>query len=90
MVENQGAICHELEHYRVTVGETGYDVTNHKTGVVEATEKMLPQAILHAENSNSFLVNKLWRWVAAQGAVNGEALDKDPSVSTLEIEQSLE
>lgn len=76
---------HETANYFVCIGATGYDVINRNTGVVEATEQMLPQAILHAENSNSFFVNQLWRWVATQGAASREALDKDESLElTLE------
>lgn len=77
MAANKGETVHKTEYYEVQIGDDQYDVVNLKTGVVECQEKLLPQAILHAENSNSFMVNKLWRWVAAQGAQNGEALDKD-------------
>ena len=80
---------HTTEHYAVHVGNDEYEVLNVNTGVIEAREKMLPQAILHAENSNSFIVNRLWRWVAAQGQQNGEALDKDVSMAEFEAENSL-
>lgn len=77
---------HETEHYSVVIKDDGYAVVNKKTGVTEASEKLLPQAILHAENSNSFMVNRLWRWVAAQGATQGEALDKDAAVAAFDLE----
>lgn len=77
MAGDKGSVVHTTNNYHVLIGDNQYDVININTGVIEHQEKVLPQAILHAENSNSFLVNRLWRWVAAQGAQNGEALDKD-------------
>lgn len=89
MVANQGEIVHRTEWYVVRVGADGYEVANLRTGVVEATEKLLPQAILHAENTNSFMVNKLWRWVATQGKQQGEALDRsdDPLAGLAAVEE---
>jgi hypothetical protein len=84
---NTGEICHRTEWYFVRVADGDqYEVVNRNTGVVEATEKLLPQAILHAENSNSFMVNRLWRWVAAQGKQQGEAMEGtvDPLEALLE------
>lgn len=90
MANDKGSVVHTTTHYHVLIGDGTYDIININTGIVEAQEKVLPQAILHAENSNSFMVNRLWRWVAAQGAQNGEALDKDALTSAFEIEQSLQ
>lgn len=84
MATNKGEIVHTTEHYVVVIGDDGYEVRNTKTGVVEYTDKVLPQCILTAENSNSFMVNRLWRWIATQGAQNAEALDKDEAVLELD------
>ncbi len=77
MASNQGETIHRTEHYVVRIGAGEYEAVNTKTGLIEATEKLLPQAILHAENTNSFMVNRLWRWVAAQGKQQGDTMDRE-------------
>jgi hypothetical protein len=61
---------HENENYAIVVQgtEPEYAVYNLRTGVVELTTKMLPEAINQAEHSNAYLINRMWEWIGKQAA----------------------
>jgi hypothetical protein len=66
---------HENDNYAVVVKDGKYCVVNKATAVVEDEGPSLPNAINFAEHANSFLVNKLWEWIAPQGKATRDQMD---------------
>lgn len=70
---------HENDNYAVMVGGLQprlYQVVNKQTAVVEDEGQSLPNAINFAEHANSFLINKLWEWIAPQGKATRTQMDE--------------
>lgn len=71
---------HENDNYAVMAGGLGenrkYQVVNKSTAIVEDEGTSLPNAINFAEHANSFLINKLWEWIAPQGKATRTQMDE--------------